>query len=99
MKNHTKTYFKESGIDPYGFIPCEICHSVGIDLHHIECKGMGGNPNKDKDVFENLMMLCRRCHDFYGDKSKHKAFLKFMHAEKFPHLLTYLEDEEKIIRK
>ena len=43
-------------------MPCEYCdNEILVDVHHIDPRGMGGNP--DKDVFENLIGLGRRCHD------------------------------------
>lgn len=48
------------GFDNTDFIPCEVCGSSAKDIHHIEPRGMGGR--KSKDVIENLMALCRKCH-------------------------------------
>lgn len=43
-------------------ISCEYCdEEIAVDVHHIEGRGMGGNPSKD--VFENLIGLGRECHD------------------------------------
>lgn len=60
------------------FIPCEICGSTAVDIHHIEPRGMGGS--KDKDTIENLMAVCRRCHEDYGDKKQFKQWLKDIHT-------------------
>lgn len=91
MKKHTKIYFKESGIDPHGFVPCEICQAQAVDIHHIDARGMGGDPTGSKDTFTNLMALCRLCHDTHGDISDKKDFLKIMHAANFPHLLIFFD--------
>ena len=48
-----------------------------VDIHHIDCRGMGGS--KDKDKIENLMGLCRQHHLEYGDKKEHIEFLKEKH--------------------
>lgn len=61
------------------FIPCEICGKRAVDIHHIDARGMGGS--KNKDVIENLMALCRRHHDMYGDKRQYKQYLKDIHNE------------------
>lgn len=64
------------GIDD--FIPCEVCGKKAVDIHHIDCKGMGGSK---KDYIDNLMAVCRKCHIDYGDKSQHIEFLKDIHKK------------------
>ena len=66
------------GYDPTDFIPCEVCQSKAVDIHHIEARGMGGS--KHADTIENLMALCRACHNEadFGTKLK-KEFLKEVH--------------------
>lgn len=59
------------------FIPCELCGGKAVDVHHIECRGMGGT--KKEDTIENLMALCRGHHVQYGDKKQHKDMLKEVH--------------------
>lgn len=81
MKKHTKIY-----MDFFGYkIPedcfCEICRAQAKDVHHIEARGMGGNPSGSKDVIENLQALCRRCHIEYGDKKQYKEKLKSIHKK------------------
>lgn len=58
---------------------CEICGKQANDVHHIEARGMGGNPSGSKDVIENLQALCRNCHIEFGDKKQHKGNLKLIH--------------------
>lgn len=64
MKRHTKIYLKENGYTTADTILCEIkadgCELVAVDIHHIDPRGMGGNPAKD--VNENLIAGCRPCH-------------------------------------
>lgn len=84
MKKHTKTYLDHFGYDESDtYIPCEIfrCPRPAVDIHHIEARGMGGNPKGDKDRIENLMALCREHHEEYGDKKEFKGMLKIRHAE------------------
>jgi hypothetical protein len=38
-------------------IYCEKCGARGTDIHHVNGRG------KDKDVIENLIALCRDCHN------------------------------------
>jgi len=77
MKNHTKVYLKGMGYDTTDWIPCEVCQSQAVDIHHIEARGMGGS--KDADRIENLMALCRKCHNAFGDLKQHKDMLKAVH--------------------
>jgi 5-methylcytosine-specific restriction endonuclease McrA len=63
------------------FVPCEVCGSQAVDIHHINARGMGGS--KEADVIENLMGLCRKCHIEYGDKKQYKDFLKDIHEKNY----------------
>lgn len=73
MKRHTKLYLSFFKYDVSDFIPCEVCGSQAQDIHHIECRGMGGT--KKADTISNLMALCRTCHIEYGDIKEHKQYL------------------------
>lgn len=80
MRKHTKVYLSAFGYDVTDFIPCEICSSKAVDIHHIEARGMGGS--KDEDTKENLIALCRECHLNLGDKKQYIEYLKEIHARK-----------------
>jgi len=80
MKKHTKIYLDYFGYDTSDFIPCEMCGSQSVDIHHIEPRGMGGS--KTKDVIENLQALCRPCHMKYEGNKKDKEMLKVVHLIK-----------------
>ena len=80
MQRHTKLYLKHFGYDISDFVPCEVCGSRAIDIHHIESRGMGGT--KKQDTIDNLMALCRECHIEYGDKKQHKFRLHICHQLK-----------------
>jgi 5-methylcytosine-specific restriction endonuclease McrA len=77
MKKHTKLYLNYFGFDTSDFIPCEVCGTLAVDIHHIECRGMGGT--KEFEHIDNLQALCRDCHVNYGDKKQYKEFLKEKH--------------------
>jgi 5-methylcytosine-specific restriction endonuclease McrA len=77
MKKHTKVYLDHFGYGIEDFIPCEVCGSRAVDIHHIDCRGMGGS--KKKDDISNLMALCRSCHIEYGDK---KGYIDFLRQKK-----------------
>lgn len=78
MKKHTKIYYSFFNYDQCNFIPCEVCGDQAIDIHHIECRGMGGT--KQLESIDNLMALCRSCHLIFGDKKQHKDVLKEIHS-------------------
>lgn len=98
MKNHTKIYFETSQLDPHGFTPCEICESQAVDIHHIDARGMGGDPTGSKDHFGNLQALCRNCHNVYGDQSSLKKMLAEIHVKRFTHLLEMKNERAVLIR-
>ncbi len=60
---------------------CEGCmregriDNGGFDIHHVNGRG------KDKDVIQNLMLLCRRCHDrvHFGEEKITKTELQYIH--------------------
>ena len=41
MKIHTKIYLKHFGYTIADFIPCEICSSKSVDIHHLIFKKDG----------------------------------------------------------
>lgn len=80
MKKYVLNYLNWFNYDLSDFIPCEVCGAQAVDIHHIDCRGMGGS--KHKDNIENLMAVCRKCHIDYGDKKEHKEFLIEKHNAK-----------------
>ena len=80
MKPYTKIYLKHFGYGQEDFIPCEICGARAVDIHHIDCRGMGGTSKKD--TIENLMALCRMHHIEYGDKKEYRDYLVKTHQLK-----------------
>jgi 5-methylcytosine-specific restriction endonuclease McrA len=61
MKKHVKIYLNHHGYGQQDFISCKICGTRAVDIHHIEPKGMGGS--KQRDTIDNLIALCRKCHE------------------------------------
>ena len=51
---------------------CEVCGVRNSNIYHIEDKG-------DKDCIENLVALCRKDHEKYGDKKIFKDWLRNVH--------------------
>ena len=84
MQRHTKIYMQALGYEEGDFIPSEISGQRAVDIAHIVCRGMGGNPEGDLDRIENLMAQTREEHIQLGDKRhttaeqfrKHRDFLE-----------------------
>jgi 5-methylcytosine-specific restriction endonuclease McrA len=79
MRKHTKIYTEFFGYGMDSWMPCEICGSGAVDVHHIDARGMGGRDSADE--IENLMGVCRQCHIEYGDKKQHKDMLREVHQK------------------
>ena len=60
MKPYLKKYRDFFGIGENEPSPCERCWTKADQVHHIKCKGIGGNKNLD-DI-ENLIGVCQICH-------------------------------------
>jgi predicted restriction endonuclease len=54
-----------------------VCGAQAVDIHHIEARGMGGSKHADR--IENLMALCRKHHEMYGDRKQWKDWLQKVH--------------------
>lgn len=85
MKAHTKIYMKFFGYKEGDYMPCEIdtCWLHANDIHHIEPRKMGGDPQGKKDIISNLMAVCRNHHNLCENgtitKDRQKeVHLKFM---------------------
>ncbi len=76
MKQYMINYFESIGEPPHHNLKCEIegCGNRANDIHHIDARGMGGSKLKDNP--ENLIAVCRGCHDKYGDRKQHKEMLR-----------------------
>jgi len=83
MEPHVKVYFTYFGLTVGCYVGCEVCERPYSDIHHIECRGMGGKKTTkrgiDIDHISNLMAVCRECHVEYGDKEQYFVFLTRIH--------------------
>lgn len=81
MKTYVKIYLQAFGIGEQDVILCETpqglnstCTHTGVDFHHLTPKGMGGS--KHKDNINNLIALCRFCHEKAHSDKKFNQKLK-----------------------
>jgi 5-methylcytosine-specific restriction endonuclease McrA len=79
MKKHTKIYLKHFGYTIADFIPCEICGAKSVDIHHLIFKQMGGS--KLLDYIENLIAVCRSCHNKCHDHPEFNEKAKEIHLK------------------
>jgi len=64
------------------YIPCEWCGGRAVDTNHIEPRGIGGS--KTKDYIENLIALCRLCHNEFEAKRIGKEEMREKHLSNIP---------------
>ena len=77
MKNYKKIYFKHFNYGIDDVILCEVCGRVAVDIHHIKYRSRGGT-----DEIDNLMALCRSCHDKAHAEILTEEQLKQIHKNK-----------------
>ena len=75
------------------FIPCTTCGTKAVDIHHIERRGIGGS--KNKDYIENLMGLCRDCHDKCEQDKMDNIIARIKHLENVCHQIYARIEYEK----
>lgn len=73
-REHIKNYFEAHGLDIGDTLTCEVCSKPAVDIHHIQPKGMGGSKRLDGE--ENLIVLCRDCHNQAHESKLSKDYLR-----------------------
>lgn len=86
MVNHKKVYCTFFNLDVSDQILCTNCGKVAVDIHHINPRGMGGS---SKDYIENLVALCRSCHD---DVESSPALNKLVRVKHLQKVIMKLQD-------
>ena len=66
---------KHFGYQIAGDVLCEVCFRPCVDIHHINGRGKG------KDIIENLIGLCRECHNEAHNEKITKDQLIQIHKE------------------
>lgn len=79
MKPYVRIYIESLGLDKSEPIYSELSGKIANDIHHIEARGIGGTSNPERNSIFNLIALTRDEHEKYGDKVKHKRWLKVKH--------------------
>jgi len=69
--NYIKKYLKHHDIGEQDIILCKVCSRVSSDVHHILFKSAGGT-----DDIDNLIALCRECHNKAHSGGISREFLK-----------------------
>ena len=98
MQKHTKAYNKFFGYTPDEWKPCEVCNRTAAWVHHIDCKGMGGDPQGKKEHIENYMAICVDCEKKYADRAEYMDYLYWEHKKFIQRLrpdYTFLNYDKK----
>ena len=91
MKAYTKTYLRYFGYSEADFVPCEVCGAKAVDIHHLTPRSL----RKDLiNKIDNLMALCRGCHDRAGKDWQFNENLRLIHRKRL--LKSGLPDNETI---
>lgn len=70
MVKYKRIFFTHYGYGEQDFIPCFNCSCRAVDIHHLIFKSQGG-----KDEIDNLVALCRNCHDKAHSDKKFNQYL------------------------
>ncbi len=75
-QKHVKIYINCFEYGEQDVILCENCGKVAVDIHHLIFRSQGGKNN-----IENLMALCRKCHQMAHADRKMNGRLKQVHLK------------------
>ena len=76
MKPYIKTYHDYFGFTLGAFVPCESCGGEAVEIHHLKPKSLDKSL---ENAIENLIALCRICHDKAHSNAGFNAELKEIH--------------------
>ena len=71
MKQYIKNYVTHHNIGEQDILLCKLDGSLAADIHHIKYKSRGGS-----DEVDNLIALCRSCHNKAHANILTEEFLK-----------------------
>lgn len=75
MIKYKRVYIEHYGYYEGEYIDCEICLAPSIDIHHLEGRG------PECDVIENLIAVCRGCHNKCHDSKEFNQEAKEIHLD------------------
>lgn len=80
MKDYKKLFSRYWGISADDVPLCWGCNqAVGVDIHHLISKGMGGVKRNRLNVISNLFLCCRSCHsNAHKSKAVNEQFKKIL---------------------
>jgi len=77
VQQHIKNYHQALGIDIGTWIACEVCNATSVDIHHVTPRSKFGSKRKaEQDHVNNLVALCRNCHNLAHDNKISKETLQ-----------------------
>ena len=96
MQNHTKVYMQFFDYGEQDFVMCEMCQQDrAVDIHHLTKQSKFGN-KKEKDYIENLMALCRDCHNkAESNDDSFNMYCRIQHLENVCNQVYALIEYEK----
>lgn len=80
MRKHTSVYMDFFNYGEEDFIPCEMCGDRAVDIHHLTKQSKFGK-KKEKDYIENLIAVCRDCHNKAEHDNMFNMFARIKHLE------------------
>ena len=80
MKDYKKLFSRYWGISADDVPLCWGCNqAVGVDIHHLILKAMGGVKNNRLNRIDNLFLLCRKCHEMaHKNKAINEEYKKIL---------------------
>lgn len=86
MQKHTKIYFDHFHYGEQDAIRCEWCGKIAVDIHHIYPRSTGktfkhNRVGLDINDIQNLIALCRKCHEQAHDYTLTKGALWVCHQQ------------------
>jgi len=76
MVKYKQVYIDFWGYTIADFIPCAYCSSTSVDFHHLVFRSHGG-----KDEPDNLIALCRTCHEKAHNDKTFNDYLKELNQD------------------